>query len=549
MPRLLPDGRCRVGLALLLSTGLLAVAAYFLCPVGSVLGSSSLPHLSRPQLSASTQADRLVFRPLPFPTPSSSKSTPEAELSPSVDAPTTSTAAADVAAPQSKLLGSAVACDGFTAASGGIGGLLIPVHSRIGSTAQLGLPSSDLLWEEAEVSCPGMQQPFTQPSFESICALHRSDASIPASSEWAVTAGPVSKPGFVHLCYGRTHDGAALLTLADAFAGTSQYGFVWNSSHALAMNPWYSARYAGDTGPKSATACGAQRMACYEELVWAHSVYDSSLGPHPLLEVAPILSHLLDVTPSHVPIVLALTPQLQEAYTALGLRSERFVAHDASVVYHARKMWWMRRPEEYTSTYWQSLRRRLFDPPLQPVPPPSPNHRPVVVYLHRPGGHRSITNGDELIAALRAALSASYELVIFDGSLSLTQAIELFSRAALIVGPHGGAFLNALFLPPLSSVVEVAWSETRTCMPFPPYYFLMSCGLRLFHHVHVAEQGRYDGVFTLNASRVVDSVQRALDGQWADRQAAAGSGSLGQRLMEARMAAREVGGLNSTVDE
>ena len=115
--------------------------------------------------------------------------------------------------------------------------------------------------------------------------------------------------------------------------------------------------------------------------------------------------------------------------------------------------------------------------------------------------------------AFNSSLSAICKLVVFDdGPLPHEQSISLFSRA-LLVGPHGGAFLNALFLRRCRSVVEIAYPSMKL-MSFPPYYFLMSCGLRLFHHMHVAEHGDSDSDMTLNASRVVDSVHRALDWQW-----------------------------------
>ena len=390
------------------------------------------------------------------------------------------------------------------------------------------------------------------PPFESFCpSRHTSPATppIPPSYQWAVTPGPVGKPGFVQLCGGRNHSGGALITLADAFAGpslTAQHGFIYNTSHAITMNPWYAQRYTVQI--KAVPYDRTRHMHCYDEVVWAHSIFDDTVGPHTLLEVAPILSHLLDATPAHVPILLTLTPSLRAAYHSLGLDSERFVAVDLAAVYHAKRMYWFRRPEEYTATYWQSLRRRIHPQPLQPLPPASPTYRPLLVYLHRTMGSRSVANVDELLSAVRAAFPESaYEVAVFNGSLSLTQSMQLFSRASLVVGPHGGAFLNSLFLPPLSAVVEIAYPSHADDMPFPPYYYLMSCGLRLFHHIAMADTGGYSVAMTVNVDSVLERMHAALDMRDREVAQAGSAGSIGQLLMEGRMAVDEAGSLDAVM--
>ena len=511
----------RLSLALLLATSAV-LAAVTVC-FYPILYPNAINTSQPPLLSA--RADQLTFHSLPALTASTAVSI--------------SLSARDSAdsSGSSSNTGISVSCEPYPAVPLLVD-LLVPLHSRITGTTQLGLPSSEVKWDERSVSCPAMPQPLMIPPFESYCAAHRSQSAIPASYQWTVLPGPWSKPGFVHLCYNRSHSGGALLTLTDAFAGP--HGFIYNSSHAITMNPWYAARYDGETSAKRAADSGAHSIECYDELVWAHSVYDDvGVGPHTLLEVAPILSHLLDSTPPHIPIVLRYTPALQAAYSSLHLDSDRIVAYDPSVVYHARRMWWFRRPEEYTDKYWQSIRHRLFNSTLRPLPPPSTNYRPVIVYLHRLKPHRSLTNADEFVSALHDSFPASsYDVVVFNGSLSLSQSVALFSRTALIVGPHGGAFLNAMFLPPLSSVIEIAYPDSTNSMPFPPYYYLMSCGLRLLHHVVVAQQGRYDSPMIINVSQVVDSMWTALTLQWEQRILL-----VGQQLLVGQMTAEETGSL------
>ena len=46
--------------------------------------------------------------------------------------------------------------------------------------------------------------------------------------------------------------------------------------------------------------------------------------------------------------------------------------------------------------------------------------------------------------------------------LSLAETAQLFSRAALIVGPHGGAFLNMIYCSAGTPVVEIGYARARS---------------------------------------------------------------------------------------
>ena len=62
----------------------------------------------------------------------------------------------------------------------------------------------------------------------------------------------------------------------------------------------------------------------------------------------------------------------------------------------------------------------------------------------------------QLKSAAEAALPSPLELVVFDGTvagthsgetMSIRQQADLFREAAVVVGPHGGALANLLWLP------------------------------------------------------------------------------------------------------
>lgn len=80
----------------------------------------------------------------------------------------------------------------------------------------------------------------------------------------------------------------------------------------------------------------------------------------------------------------------------------------------------------------------------------------LVLYLARPQWKiRSVANEDELLARLKQVLMGSgYELQIFQSSGNLQHDLDLFKRAKIILGPHGGALANMVFAQPGTQVIE-----------------------------------------------------------------------------------------------
>jgi capsular polysaccharide biosynthesis protein len=74
-----------------------------------------------------------------------------------------------------------------------------------------------------------------------------------------------------------------------------------------------------------------------------------------------------------------------------------------------------------------------------------------VFYISRSVGPRPILNEEEIIRSLQA-----YDItVVQTEKLTLRQQIDLFSKAGLIVGPHGAGIQNALWAPRGCRVLEL----------------------------------------------------------------------------------------------
>ena len=69
---------------------------------------------------------------------------------------------------------------------------------------------------------------------------------------------------------------------------------------------------------------------------------------------------------------------------------------------------------------------------------------------------------DALQRRAKSYAGGALELVVFDGSLSIADTIELFARARIVVGVHGGALSNVLFCPKGALLVELTVDSPYT---------------------------------------------------------------------------------------
>jgi hypothetical protein len=76
-----------------------------------------------------------------------------------------------------------------------------------------------------------------------------------------------------------------------------------------------------------------------------------------------------------------------------------------------------------------------------------PIHK-IIVISRADRGARKLTNHVQLMAALKAKFPAA-EVVEFVGTKqSVAAAKDLFMHSKLVIGPHGGAWLNIAFASP-----------------------------------------------------------------------------------------------------
>lgn len=258
---------------------------------------------------------------------------------------------------------------------------------------------------------------------------------------------------------------------------------------------------------------------------------------------------LLHLLPSEVPILVALSPKLRQLYSHLNVPAERLhTLPSGGAAYATRMLSLVTLPfgalEPLGAAALSRVRTRLV-----PTPWPPPEQRDRVVFLSRQdqAPRRSLRNQRQALQQLGAAIAAvpqtrrthrgwwrasasasaeslatssaslaslarsaqapvwdpmttrvagapppRFDLEVFEGSrhLSFAETRALFTRAALVVGPHGGAFLNLVYCAPGTPVVEIGY-KTAQPMAYPSYYHTMARRLELAFYVVLGE-GAYD---------------------------------------------------------
>lgn len=145
-----------------------------------------------------------------------------------------------------------------------------------------------------------------------------------------------------------------------------------------------------------------------------------------------------------------------------------------------------------------------------------PGEQDLVLYLDRPPDViRSVANRDALLEAIRKRLrGTSHRLEIFRARGPGADR-ALFERAKVIVGPHGGAFANAIFARPGAHVVEflpIYRLYREGAQPRPVFWGLaQGCGLEYW----TTEPRNFDFFqrgMVVDVGDVLEIIGRAIDG-------------------------------------
>ena len=94
-------------------------------------------------------------------------------------------------------------------------------------------------------------------------------------------------------------------------------------------------------------------------------------------------------------------------------------------------------------------------------------------------GRREMVNEAEVNAAISSAIApAPLDVINFD-RVNYTFAVRVLSQRAAMVGVHGAALCNLIFLPPGAALVEISISEETI---YFYYHLALSFGKLYFEH-------------------------------------------------------------------
>ncbi len=133
--------------------------------------------------------------------------------------------------------------------------------------------------------------------------------------------------------------------------------------------------------------------------------------------------------------------------------------------------------------------------------------RDLVIYCsRRSAGDRQVANEDELLSAIAAQFPQA-KLQVYSGKESVSETVQLFRRARVVVGMHGAGLSHIVFSAPGTAVVEFLF------MNDPPMMFWhasAALGLR-YIMVPLAQSWWLERSIAVPAQDVLDALSMALN--------------------------------------
>ena len=241
--------------------------------------------------------------------------------------------------------------------------------------------------------------------------------------------------------------------------------------------------------------------------------YGHLADSHFYASTAPWVLQLLHLLPEDVPILVSLSKRLRELYLRLGVQLDRLKTLPRGGAAYADRMLSLVTTPFGALEPLGAASLALVQTRLRRVPMPPRNQRMAVILLSRAdqAPRRSLRNEAALLHALEAVVGPAYAVEVFRGAQRDQRMVDraaTFSRAALLTGPHGGAFLNAIYCASGTPIVEIGY-KSKHPMPYPSYYLTYARRLELPFWLVLGE-GAYDRPITAPVGEIAGLVQALL---------------------------------------
>jgi hypothetical protein len=164
-------------------------------------------------------------------------------------------------------------------------------------------------------------------------------------------------------------------------------------------------------------------------------------------------------------------------------------------------------PSEFPYEIMSSLRAVIVPQALKSSP------AKTILIIDRGENARKYVRHAQLVEKLSGSQRIhGFNIEVFSPSVlnkPLSEHIAIFSRAAVVVGPHGAGFSNLIFCREGTAVIEIGYDSPEV-LPLDEMYFQLSLGLHLRYWL-VLGQGSYVDTIDANEDDIINIVYDALE--------------------------------------
>jgi len=236
----------------------------------------------------------------------------------------------------------------------------------------------------------------------------------------------------------------------------------------------------------------------------AHNYYHWMMDVLPRIELLRLSGIQID---KYVMNRQSILPFQDETLAVLGIPRDKII--DSRVDMQARKLvvpslitryifkWGTYvRPDVIPKWACEFLRNQFLHP--SDTDPSDPNE---YIYISRENAiYRRVINEEEILDRLS---TFGFKKVNLE-SMTVAEQIELFSRAKVIIAPHGAGLVNLVFCKPGTKVIELFAPNYM-----PSYYWMISNHVQLdyYYLVNKGQTNRSSSDFAVNIDRLLEMVQ------------------------------------------
>eukprot|EP00744_Colponema_vietnamica_P021214 GILI01030262.1.p1 GENE.GILI01030262.1~~GILI01030262.1.p1 ORF type:complete len:476 (+),score=109.42 GILI01030262.1:71-1498(+) len=239
----------------------------------------------------------------------------------------------------------------------------------------------------------------------------------------------------------------------------------------------------------------------HEKLAHILQAYSDRFGHFPH-EVLPRLIWLLQAVPADAKLLYHHNDNVDRYLGLLEvaglLDRQRLVRWEGpGHVYHAKEVYGVNEApycvtdnphQGGTTTYFPREALLRVRDVLSPTLPDEQRNR--IVVIRRDGGTRRLVNHDALLERLKQVFKAE-NIHVFTAAGPLSEHVDMFRRAALVIGPHGAGFANLVWCGSGTTIIELGYDSLEV-MGLDDMYYKVSRALDLKYFLALSK-GSYSG--------------------------------------------------------